>query len=830
EQATEDEDGEPEASPQQQSQVQGELEHQANSEEARATQDAKDKEEEARKQAEARNEEQARQLAAKARKEEQAKLAAKAREEEQAKLAAKARKEEEAKLAAKAREEEQAKLAAAKAREEEQAKLAAKAREEEQAKLAAKARKEEEAKLAAKAREEEQTKEKLAQEAGAVADGKARFARDPDQFRMAALDRRLRRIVAPDSQGRYKVSQSIRDQWANIGLERDNVYRLFAECKNDPETFTKRFAITREKELEAEMKVSFEFLSKQEMSEDPYCMEDIDEIVAKAQKEPKRFIRQIRDRIGIKEECETDCVDATLDIDMDELAKMLKRLGLAGKVKHLYEQLDAITDELEEFKTGGVLDGFSDEVEKRIDLKLLDARQKLHAGRYDANKSAPACSIGEVARALVTDEAATSSLADASKVDHSHSERNAHRLFNRYGLALKVPISELKVANDANEDFVTVPYLRMRDYIQVLLKQHPEVLLGGLPVAESQGLLRTFWQRYRVYHDKHIVFQHYDESVWGSLIPVFVHGDKGRTLGKSPIFVLSWEIPFGLPPELLSKASADSRGTASKQKGDGRLHWSCEERTRFSGKRTHAQMNGTCTVSDPDAFNNTKPETCHQRCNNKGHSYLSRFLIAAITSKTYKQNSKILPSILQETATELDELFYTGLEVSGVTFRFAFLGAKGDAEWHFEAGAFNRSYHKTGVKRDLPICPHCEAGKPGLSISDAASEPPWAATLGTTDPWEELPPLNHAPYAATFKAGLYKFDPFHVLKFGVFRDAVGSVLVRLCMMGYFDFCSDDSDAIEARFERAFAKFKLWCMASKKFPAIRQFSKANMHFE
>ena len=443
---------------------------------------------------------------------------------------------------------------------------------------------------------------------------------------------------------------------------------------------------------------------------------------------------------------------------------------------------------------------------------------------------APACSIGEVARALVTDEAATSSLADASKVDHSHSERNAHRLFNRYGLALKVPISELKVANDANEDFVTVPYLRMRDYIQVLLKQHPEVLLGGLPVAESQGLLRTFWQRYRVYHDKHIVFQHYDESVWGSLIPVFVHGDKGRTLGKSPIFVLSWEIPFGLPPELLSKASADSRGTASKQKGDGRLHWSCEERTRFSGKRTHAQMNGTCTVSDPDAFNNTKPETCHQRCNNKGHSYLSRFLIAAITSKTYKQNSKILPSILQETATELDELFYTGLEVSGVTFRFAFLGAKGDAEWHFEAGAFNRSYHKTGVKRDLPICPHCEAGKPGLSISDAASEPPWAATLGTTDPWEELPPLNHAPYAATFKAGLYKFDPFHVLKFGVFRDAVGSVLVRLCMMGYFDFCSDDSDAIEARFERAFAKFKLWCMASKKFPAIRQFSKANMHFE
>ena len=39
----------------------------------------------------------------------------------------------------------------------------------------------------------------------------------------------------------------------------------------------------------------------------------------------------------------------------------ISNLRLSGKVQHLYQQLDAITDELEEFKTGGVLDGFSDE-------------------------------------------------------------------------------------------------------------------------------------------------------------------------------------------------------------------------------------------------------------------------------------------------------------------------------------------------------------------------------------------------------------------------------------------------------------------------------------
>ena len=429
---------------------------------------------------------------------------------------------------------------------------------------------------------------------------------------------------------------------------------------------------------------------------------------------------------------------------------------------------------------------------------------------------------------MVADEAATCSIADASKVDHSHSERNAHRLFNRYGLALKVPISYMEVPSDADEDFVSVPFLRMKDYAQVLLKKHPELLLGGLPVAESQDLLRTFWQRYRVYHDKHEFFQQYDESAWGSSIPVFVHGDKGRTLSKSPIFVLSWEVPFGLPPELLRKFSSDTRATARKQRSDGRSHWSCEERLRYSGKRTHDQMTGTCTTSCPEHLDHSKPKTCHQRCNNKGHSYLSRFLIAAITSKCYKKNSQTLPSILKETAADLTALFKTGVEVSGVHFRFVFLGAKGDAEWHWEAASFTRSYHHTGLTKDIEICPHCEAGRPGLSFSDAASEPPWAATLGSTDPWDELPPLNHVPYSSTFRAGLYRFDPFHITKFGVYRDAVASVIIRLCMMSYFDFSPEDSFAIEHRLNRAYSKFKLWSLASRKFPAIRGFSKANFH--
>ena len=273
---------------------------------------------------------------------------------------------------------------------------------------------------------------------------------------------------------------------------------------------------------------------------------------------------------------------------------------------------------------------------------------------------------------------------------------------------------------------------------------------------------------------------------------------------------------------MLDQCKFDNQ-TAPRQCHDGRLGWTCKDRMVFAGKRSRSEMEG-CTIGCPGALDHSRPGN-HQKHNSKGHSYLSRFLIAAVTSKVYKRNSRVLPCLLEETASQLHELFHEGLEAKpGVRFKFVFLGCKGDAEWHWEAAQFTRSYHHSSTKSHLGICPHCSAGEEGLCFSDGATEPAWAASIGASDPWNILPPLNRAPYSSTFKAGLYKFDPFHVLKFGVFRDACGSV------MKYFDFQADDSTAREHRFERAFSKFRMWCLAERKFPAIKQFSKANVNFE
>ena len=85
-----------------------------------------------------------------------------------------------------------------------------------------------------------------------------------------------------------------------------------------------------------------------------------------------------------------------------------------------------------------------------------------------------------MASAVASDGGQIPGLQDALKVDSSHGERNAHRLFNRYGLALRVPISMLKIpASNPEEYAVQLPYLRIRDYLKVLLKKYEEVLLLG---------------------------------------------------------------------------------------------------------------------------------------------------------------------------------------------------------------------------------------------------------------------------------------------------------------------------------------------------------------
>ena len=453
---------------------------------------------------------------------------------------------------------------------------------------------------------------------------------------------------------------------------------------------------------------------------------------------------------------------------------------------------------------------------------------------------APACTVGEMAEAALKDRAQASGLTQATTVDKNHSERNVHRLFNRYGLALRVPVSYLSVPGGGPEaEALEVPYLKVSDFLSLLLRKYEEVVVGGLKLGpQSEELCASFWHKFQAYHPQHIVFSKLTEQERRFCIPVMIHGDKGRTLQKSPIFVCSFETPWGLPPDLLKRTAYDNRCNAKRQFKDSKLAWTCSQRLEFAGKRKLEAMQ-ECTMECPGRLaHEADPTNSHQRHNAKGHSFLSRFLIAAIPSKTLNKNQEVLPTLFYEIAAELQELLENGLPnpaakgkvEPGEMIRFAFIAVKGDAEFHWEAGKFTRSYHKTGVKQDYMICPLCEAGRPGLSFVDTWEWPAWADTIASSDPWDEEPPLNRAPYSTTYPASLYKFDPFHCTKFGVFRDCVGSTVVRLAALEYFDFEEGQSVSVDSRLERAFSIYRLWVLAAGKNSTLKKFSRANFNYE
>ncbi|CAE7305623.1 unnamed protein product [Symbiodinium necroappetens] len=156
------------------------------------------------------------------------------------------------------------------------------------------------------------------------------------------LLKRINRIMEPTAKGDFKVNEDIRKQWHGHGKE--GVFKLFAQCGNDPEAFIKRFSVTRTSEKEMKVGVEFEFLTKQEMADDQHMTEDeIDACVAAAEKNPEKFMKHPYKRNVWRYYCE-------LKISQNqELAKIVKRLGFpelqeaAKPSSIIVKALDAVT-------------------------------------------------------------------------------------------------------------------------------------------------------------------------------------------------------------------------------------------------------------------------------------------------------------------------------------------------------------------------------------------------------------------------------------------------------------------------------------------------------
>ncbi|OLQ09237.1 hypothetical protein AK812_SmicGene7180 [Symbiodinium microadriaticum] len=227
---------------------------------------------------------------------------------------------------------------------------------------------------------------------------------------------------------------------------------------------------------------------------------------------------------------------------------------------------------------------------------------------------------------------------------------------------------------DANTN---LPWLKVSDWLAYLLRRSPELVCGGYKdVSQAQHMRQEFWQKFREFQADHEVFKLPDLK---NVIPICLHGDKGRGYGKTPMFCFSFECVFGLPRNIRSAASR--AGDNRFADNGGHLDWSCGKRAREDHGMQH--------FNDESCPKRRKLEGALQEMphNGKGHVFLSHFLVGAISNKLMKEHPQAVDIFLKEMAQDLGAIAREGLTVKGETYHIGLLGVKGDCEFHVECGA-----------------------------------------------------------------------------------------------------------------------------------------------
>ena len=120
-----------------------------------------------------------------------------------------------------------------------------------------------------------------------------------------------------------------------------------------------------------------------------------------------------------------------------------------------------------------------------------------------------------------------------------------YRLINRLGLKWDIPITEVIFHTDVGLD-LPIPYIKPSDALAYMLKNTPEVVLGGFASFQEGGasLLHGFWEAYRTHHPSHQVFEQHEGSLQYCL-PFYLYGDEGRGRRRGNTAMFMMDFPFG---------------------------------------------------------------------------------------------------------------------------------------------------------------------------------------------------------------------------------------------------------------------------------------------
>jgi hypothetical protein len=390
-----------------------------------------------------------------------------------------------------------------------------------------------------------------------------------------------------------------------------------------------------------------------------------------------------------------------------------------------------------------------------------------------------------------------------------NAERDIHNLFNRFGMALKVPITHYSSTLYSSEG-VKTPMLMVTDMLSMLLNSYSAALLGGLTIddVDLPCFLRSFWNAYRHVHPEHAVFQQHGDHL-DRVLPIEIHGDSGTSHKKRPIEVVNIQTLFGR-----WKGPSDS------------MYDTDNKRRKLHPDITNIMPSLKRKIDEcGNAGRSTKPKFDQVRPNIHGNSLSTRFLVFALPRLIIKQYPLILMELFAKISDDLRNLFMTGLVVGGKTFYIATLGMKGDMEWHSKNGNMTRDWNHLGV--NCGICHLCLAGFNGHDFHNSSFPPLWVNSLFTVKPWTSEPPFVVIPFDQSGRLELFfRHDPFHVIKVGIGRNWCAGAIWLLCLLSYFP--GDGGDSVAVKLQRAWHSCAFWCRMNGKTLWLRGFTKENFH--
>ena len=417
----------------------------------------------------------------------------------------------------------------------------------------------------------------------------------------------------------------------------------------------------------------------------------------------------------------------------------------------------------------------------------------------------PASNIARSVRAAQVEAPSACGVSSARKMTETNANRDVEHLFQKFGMAIRVPRDLLVYPVANGEKIIELPWVRPTSWVCYILARVPQLLCGVAEEIEQN--LESFWTCYRSVHPGHIVFSYPQERLRRTL-PILLHGDEGRYLKRSNYMICTIESALG------SSATPQTRRCDCKlDPALGRYNDFCE----------------ATSEADPDVRKRLRLAS-KQIKNSKGHVYLSRFLCFGMASKEFKEQPGLLEKAFGQVAEDLTVLCTQGVEVPHLGhFYGGFLGVKGDMKFHHQVGHLTRSYYHLGKVHEYPICHLCGAGGHGLAFEDLRDSPDWEATAFVEAPWDEnsAPSLSQIPFDALCPGKVFALDPFHCWKVGTGRDVCGSGIVVLARLGYFDFEEGCTQNIDDRLDRAHSCFRLWCLGNQKTAALRSFTKYNL---